>query len=107
MNNEDTTMKTEVVLQQGTESQVKTKTVTWNKDNSNNTHRMLEVQNNVKADGNDENIAVEPLTSSPKMPTLVSTTKNKQNKFLSSIKRQFTLKGTHGKCFYVMFMKTS
>ena len=92
-------MKTEVVLQEGTESQVKTKTVTWNKDNSHNTQGMLKVQNNVKADGNDENIAVEPLTSSPKMPTLVSTTKNKQNKFLSSIKRQFTLKGTHGRFF--------
>ena len=74
-------MKTEVVLQEGTESQVKTKTVTWNKDNSHNTQGILKVQNNVKADGNDENIAVEPLTSSPKMPTLVSTTKINRTSF--------------------------
>ena len=90
-------MKTEVLLQEGTENNVKTKTVTWRKDKS----KVSEGSIPEHANANNENITVESLAASPKMPTVVSTNKTKPKNILSSIKKQFNRKGNDGKFLLV------
>ena len=90
-------MKTEVLLQEGTENNVKTKTVTWRKDESKNTTRFSEGRIPEHANVNNENITVESLAASPKVPTVVSTNKTRSKNILSSIKKQFNLNGNDGK----------
>ena len=79
--NDGDALKTEVILQQGTENNVKTKTVTWTHENK---------YTNV------EQISAAPLTTPSKKSIAVSTAKSKKNKLISSIKRQF-LNGNPGK----------
>ena len=94
-------MKTEVLLQEGTENNIKTKTVTWRKDKSKNMTRFTEGRIPEHANVNNENITVESLVASPKMPTIVSTNKTKPNSILSSIKKRFNLNGNDGKFLLV------
>ena len=94
-------MKTEVLLQEGTENNVKTKTVTWRKDKSKNTTRFSEGSIFEHANVNNENITVESLVASPKVPTVVSTNKTRSKNILSSIKKQFNLNGNDGKFLLV------
>ena len=94
-------MKTEILLQEGTENNIKTKTVTWRKDKSKNTTRFSEGEIPEHANVNNENIMVESLAASPKMPTVVSTNKTRPKNILSSIKKQFNLNGNDGKFLLV------
>ena len=88
-------MRTEVILQQGNESSVKIKTVTWTKDKLERADKKCD-KNSAELDPIDEQIAVAPLTSTRNRLGSVVPTTTTQDNFLISMKRRLSVSPLHG-----------